>query len=100
MVGLLKVEIVSLPASLKSSSRIEHFKRDLFFSRFGPLGFWEEFSEVAPGLLRSCFYVEISRHSAFRGSFLEVCFRTRNLTFRGFDGFGGFGGFGRLGRDL
>ena len=25
---------------------------------------------------QSCLYVEISRHSAFRGTFLEICFRT------------------------
>ena len=38
-------------------------------------GFWEEFSEVAPKLLRSCLYMGISRQNAFRGNFLEVCFR-------------------------
>ena len=33
-------------------------------------------SEVTPELLRSCLCVEITRRNAFRGNFLEVCFRT------------------------
>ena len=39
-------------------------------------GLWREFSQVAPQLLRSCLYVEITRRNAFWGNFLEVCFKT------------------------
>ena len=44
-------------------------------------GFWEEFSEVAPELLRSCLSVEISRSNAFWGNVLEVRFRAPETSF-------------------
>ena len=39
--------------------------------------FWEEFSEVAPGLLRNCLSVQISSLNACWGNFLEVRFSQR-----------------------